>query len=55
MKRRATCLALVPLILLSKLLGADEVTLAPNKDNTIFESDTGGLSDGSGQLRCRWT
>ena len=50
MKRRSTCLALVPLILLAKLLGADEVTLAPNKDNTIFESDTGGLSNGSGQF-----
>ncbi len=50
MKRRSTCLALVPLILLAKLLGADEVSLAPNKDNTIFESDTGGLSNGSGQF-----
>ena len=50
MKRRSTYLALVPLILLAKLLGAEEVTLAPNKDNTIFESDTGGLSNGSGQF-----
>ena len=43
-------LALVLVSFGTPLVVADEITLTATKDNTIFESSTGGLSNGSGQF-----
>ena len=50
MRPSAGFLALVLVCLGTPLVGADETTLTAIKDNTIFESSTGGLSNGSGQF-----
>ncbi len=46
-RRPAGLLALV-LVLIAARAAADTVTLAPTKDNTLFESSTGALSNGAG-------
>ena len=50
MKRFPAFTVFVLVVFGSQLLVADEITLTATKDNTLYESSTGGLSNGSGQF-----
>ena len=48
MENRMPNLALIILLYLNLVLNAEEITLIPDQDNTLYETTDGNISNGSG-------